>query len=805
MFRGPTPAARWMPCVVPARRVCRSLVAAFSLTMLTVAAMLPAAAFAQQVLPEIEVIANTPVQGAGVDRDKIPSTTHSVDSSDFQRSYSANTTDTLFQRVPGVTLSDPGGNSVQQEIRYRGFAASPAQGTPQGLAVYMNGVRINEAFGDTVHWDLIPSNAIQRADIVTGNPIFGLNALGGAINLQMKNGFTWQGFEQEVQGGSYGRIQGAFQYGGQTGNWSTYMAAQGLHDDGWRKSSSTVLGRFYGDVGWRDDRAEFHLFSSIAKSEFGATATTPIQMLNANWNSVYTTPQTTKNEVAMVGVNGKYALDAGWSVQGNVYTRWFRQAHVDGNGADVEGCDPASPFGDSLCFAGGLVPILDANNLTIPCPAIGCSAVPYGTIDRTDTQSKSFGGSLQATNDAKLFDHGNYFVVGGSIDRGKTDFGANSTLGVISPSLVVGTDPTVPGTGSLIHTPDNAAYSPVGINAKNTYYGIFASDTFDVTDRLSATAGARYNIAKISVLDVLGTSPDLNSSSTYSRLNPVAGLSYKVAPWMTAYGSYSESNRAPTPLELGCSNPDKPCLLESFMVSDPPLRQVVGHTYEAGLRGTTQLLGGKLDWKAGLFRTDSIDDIINVASPIQGRGYFQNVPKTRRQGVEIGAEYRSERWLAYSSYSFIDATYQFTGDLSSPNNPMASADGTVHVVPGNHIPGVPQHQFKAGAEYLVTPEWKVGGDLVAVGSQWYVGDDANQNVKLPGYVVVNLHTSYQVTKEITLFAVANNIFDKRYALFGTYFDPTGVANVALPLVLTDQRAEVPGQPLSIYGGIRIKL
>src|ERR1700761_2006303 len=191
------------------------------------AAALPTSGFAQQqALPEIQVIANTPLPGAGVDRDKLPSTSYSVDSSDFQRTYSQNVTDTLFQRIPGVTMSDPNGNSAQQEIRFRGFAASPLQGTPQGLAVYMNGIRINESFGDTVNWDLIPTNAIQRADVLTGNPIFGLNALGGAISLQMKNGFTWQGFEQELQGGSYARAQGAMQYGAQSGNWSTYIAAQ---------------------------------------------------------------------------------------------------------------------------------------------------------------------------------------------------------------------------------------------------------------------------------------------------------------------------------------------------------------------------------------------------------------------------------------------------------------------------------------------------------------------------------------------------------------------------------------------------
>src|SRR5207302_7525667 len=127
----------------------------------------------------------------------------------FTRGNSPNVTDTLVQRVPGVSLSDPNGNSAQQEIRYRGFAASPLQGTPQGLAVYMGGIRVNEAFGDTVNWDLIPTTAIARADILTNSPICGRSALGGAINTEMKEGFTGQGLEVEALAGSYGRGSGS--------------------------------------------------------------------------------------------------------------------------------------------------------------------------------------------------------------------------------------------------------------------------------------------------------------------------------------------------------------------------------------------------------------------------------------------------------------------------------------------------------------------------------------------------------------------------------------------------------------------
>src|SRR5438046_2324433 len=138
---------------------------------------------------------------------------------DLARAASPCMTETLCQRIPDISLSDPNGNSAVRELSYRGFAASPLQGTPQGLAVYMSGSRLNEAFGDTVNWDLIPTNAISRADVWTNNPVFGLNALGGAVSLQMKNGFNYEGFEGEMQGGSFGRRSAAAEYGGRCGDY----------------------------------------------------------------------------------------------------------------------------------------------------------------------------------------------------------------------------------------------------------------------------------------------------------------------------------------------------------------------------------------------------------------------------------------------------------------------------------------------------------------------------------------------------------------------------------------------------------
>jgi iron complex outermembrane receptor protein len=816
------------------------------------ALMAPGGALAQSVsLPEISVVATTPLAvsstrssrpavrstapragtgnapanaeapseppsgGGGIDRDKVAAMVQTVTADDFTRSYSPSITDTLMTRVPGVATTDVQGNGFFQDLRYRGFAASPLQGTPQGLAVYMGGVRVNEAFGDTVNWDLIPTNAISRADIFTNNPIFGLNALGGAVNIQMKNGFTYQGAELEAMGGSFGRAQGALQYGAKQGDFSVYVAAQGVNDDGWRYQSPSKVERLYTDFGWRHDGSELHLVATGASNSFGVVGPTPIELVNQDYRSIFTWPQTTNNDMGLLALNGNFAAANNWSVQSNVYVRRFKQTHVDGNAADVEGCSKSSSFAGKLCLEddGFPVPpggkttafrnqfaILDTNGNSIPFAG---STTPYGTIDRIYSDTLTVGGSLQATNDGQIFGHDNYFVVGGSVDTSSINFSANSTLGYINPDFSV-TPNNVPGAGDIIHTLGNIGYGPVQLDARNTYYGLYASDTYDVTPRLSATLGARLNIAKISMADQLGTSPDLNNDVTYQRLNPVTGLAYKVLPGVSAYAGYSESNRAPTPLELGCANPSKPCLLEGFLVSDPPLQQVVAKTYEAGLRGNSAFGNGKIDWKVGLFRTDSSNDIINVASPIQGRGVFQNVDATRRQGLEAGAVFQNKQWLLYANYSYTDATYQFSGLLASPNNPLADADGNILVTPGDRIPGIPQHQFKAGADYAVTSAWTVGADFVAVGSQYFVGDDANQNTKLPPYWFANFHTSYQISPQVQVFALVNNIFNRKFYTYGTYFSPDDVAN-ATTTTLTDHRTVTPAQPLAFYAGLRIKL
>ena len=312
---------------------------------------------------------------------------------------------------------------------------------------------------------------------------------------------------------------------------------------------SSKVRRFYGDVGYRTDSSEFHLNMGVANNKFGAAATVPVELLQNYWGATYTTPQTTANQVAYVNLTGKVEATPTWTIEGSARVRAFRQKTVDGNPTETQPCaaDPAL-----LCFNDDDVPANGLNGVQLvnPFPA---DAI-LGQIDRTTTRSTTTGGTVQATNTDQLFGHNNQFMVGASLDYGVTRFGASAELGTIGSNYVVN------GSGIFLGpSGDPTAIGPVSLRATNRYTGIYVLDTFDVTDAFSITAGGRFNHARIQLEDQIGFA--LNGDHTFTRFNPVIGGTYKIKAGLTAYAGYSEANRAPTPLELACADPARPCII----------------------------------------------------------------------------------------------------------------------------------------------------------------------------------------------------------------------------------------------------
>jgi outer membrane receptor protein involved in Fe transport len=767
-------------------------IVAFSASSAMAQNAVPAMSGKSVVLPTIDVYSTTPLSGTGVDADKVPAAVTTIDSQEIAGTNSLSVVKALSQYTPSVQVQDVAGNTFQPDVYFHGFDASPVSGTPQGLAVYQNGVRINEAFGDTVNWDLIPTSAVRTIDVISNNPAFGLNALGGALSIQMKDGFTFQGTTVDVMGGSYGRAQSSLQWGKQVGNYAAYLAVEGAQDDGYRDSSGSQIRRLYGDIGYKAEQAELHLNFGLADNYFGATAAAPAELLNQSWRSVYTTPQWSRTQVGYVNATAAVDVTPTWTLQANAHVRSFFQSTADGNSTDAQTCtDPGF-----LCFNDAVTPAngLNGQPLANPFP----SNATLGEIDRTTTQTTSVGTTVQATNTDKLFGHDNHFVIGGSLDYGVTNFGASAELGTVDPDYFVA------GSGIFLGpSGDPVSDGPVSLHTTNTYTGLYALDTFDATDKLSISTGGRLNVARIRLEDQLGGS--LDGDYTYTRFNPLLGATYRINSDVTVYAGYSEANRAPTPLELGCANPVQPCIIASFLVSDPPLEQVVARTFETGLRGTHGYGEnvGTLSWKLGVFRTSTQNDILNVPDPVQqGFGYFKNVGTTLRQGVDAEVAFTADRFNLHASYSYINATFQNAVTLGS-NSPFADANGNIYVQPGDQIPMVPHNTFKLGGDYSVTKDFKIGGNLLVVGSQYYAGDGSNQFEKLPAYSVVNATASYQITANVQVYMQVNNVFDNRYYTYGTFFDTTAIPNFGNGgNPFTDPRTLSPAQPRSVYAGLK---
>jgi len=745
-------------------------------------------------LPTVDVFATTPLS-IGASALDIPSETQSMDASQIENLNQNVITEALSRRMTGVSTTDEIGSPLAQSLDFRGETASPVPGTPQGLAVYMNGVRINEAFGDVVNWDLIPTVAVGQAEIVTGSPIFGLNALAGAVVMNMKNGFTWQGNELKLQGGADYTVLGSFQYGWNKDNWAYYVAMEGVRTNGFRYFGQSDAERGYTDVGYRAENSELHFSMTGAAEGLGVAGTTPLVLEQQNPWAVFTTPQTTDTTAQMITLSDETRISNALKFNGDIYFRNYAQAHTDGNVSDFYHCAAGNGY---LCNSGNVTTQLDPD----PSQPDG---LPMGEIDSNWTKSESIGTTLQLTDTDQILGYRNSITAGVSVDHGWTHFTGDSTLGTLPPNFVV------QSYGEYI---DQPAYdvSPVNLNAQNTYIGLYVLDHFNISDQLSIRAGARFNDAQINLSDLTGAHPNLDTNNSFNRINPVIGATFKLTPEIATYASYSEANRVPTPLELGCSSPSQPCMIDNFLVADPPLKQIVARTVEAGIKGNNQIswLGqGKLDWSVSYYRTENQNDIYSVPSIVIGLGYYTNAGDTLRQGVDAGLTYTNDKLDVYANYSYIEAIFLTPVLLASPYNPYADANGNIHVEPGDNLPGIPGNKFKIGFDYTVLPQWKVGADLVYRSSQYYFGDEINALPKMSGFATLNLRTSYQLNDHVQIYGLINNLLGYRGATYGALYPTDSTVNqvtgAPVPGLFSsnDPRSVTISAPIEIFGGVRV--
>ncbi len=708
--------------------------------------------------PTVVVVGTSPLPGLGAPLRDVPANVQIFTSSELGERRQTNIGEYLEQNPTSITINSAQGNPFQSDINFRGFTASPVLGTPQGLSVFQDGVRINEPFGDVVNWDLIPQSAIASIQLIPGsNPAFGLNTLGGALALYTKSGSTYPGGAIQTYGGSFGRKGAEFEYGGKKGELDYFWTGNFMDDNGWAEHNPSKVKQFFGKVGWQDDKTDLDVSLTLADNVLQGTQTLPLSFFD-NIRQAYTFPDRTNNKLGFLTVKGSRFFSEDVLLGGNLYYRKYKNENFSSN------------------VNNNFDPVTD------PVQA---------TNDRALINQDSYGLGVQLTMLGRMAQYQNRFSVGASGDFGTARFSQDAQQAAFTE------DRGTVGTTDFVQNTD--------ARTSSHYYGLFFTDTLNLNEEWALTASGRYNRVTVKIEDLTGAAPLLNGEHTFSRFNPAVGINFTPSERITAYAAYNEGMRAPTPIELACADPAAPCKLPNNFLADPELKKVVSRTLETGLRGK---LSRQTQWSAAIYRTELADDIqfISSGGAAMNAGYFQNVGKSRRQGLELALSTKRDAIKASARYSYVNATFESPFALNSPSNSTADANGAIQVQPGNRIAGIPQHSLKFRLQYDFGDRFSLGANVIYSSSIFARGDENNRDVngRIPGYAVVNLDGRYGFAKGWELFGRVANLFDKRYSNFGVlgqnFF--TGPGRTFDGTNPVSEQFRGPGVPRGAWVGLR---
>jgi outer membrane receptor protein involved in Fe transport len=769
---------------------------------------------------KVTVYSGTPLPGIGLPLNKVPANIQIADPKSINSQAGVSIADYMSNNMQGVSVSDMTGSPWQPEINFRGFNASSLTGNAQGLSTYVDGVRVNEPFGDVTLWDKIPSFAIGNMQMVPGsNPLFGLNTLGGAISIQTKSGRDNQGAGIEFEAGSWGRQRALMEMGGVSKDGSVdYMIGyQHTTEDGWRKHSPSHLNQLFAKTGWQNETTKLDLTYIGADNNLIGNGFTPQILLSGDRDQIHTRPDFTNNYSHFLALNGSHWFNDDTMFSGNVYYRKSNRHTKNGDLWEEDG----NQFGTYTA------PNSTSGN------AADVTTLSGSVMNRSKTTQDTYGATGQMTFNQDWLGKKNQFVIGAGYDytllrykqSAQVNVGAYLDEDPANDPVWVTLAPVFDSSRAPIMSGANlqANTQSTGLTGKQWTARLFATDTLSLNDQWHVNAGASWNFTRVDNVDTLQGPPSgaagsasLTAKDSYTRLNPTIGLTHTPNDNLTFYTSYSESSRAPTSIELGCSNPANPCLLPSAMADDPPLNQVVAKTYEFGGRG---LVTENIRWNAGVYHTMNHDDIQFRASAINGAGYYQNVGRTKRQGLDFGLAGNVDKFKWNASYSYVRATYDSDLDFVSSSNSTEDADSIIYVKPGDRIPSIPKHQLKLRGQYAVTPDWMVGTNIIGYSDSYVWGNENNNHKanhpdcvadvtscatgsgKVAGYFVVNLDTQYNIGNGWKAFAKAINIFDRDYNVSGrlaeTMFNSAGIYGTESKTL-----SVLPGAPRAAWIGLR---
>ena len=725
-------------------------------------------------LSEVKVINTSPLPGIGIEKYKLPYEVQSVDSQTIQKSGSRTLSEFMNENLTGVNVNDIQGSPYQSDVTYRGMRASSTLGASQGLSVYMDGVRMNQPFGDVVNWDMFPEAAIDTVTLVPGsNPMYGLNTLGGALAFTTKSGLTTQGNELTTSYGSHRRLKLDITHGGKSSDgWHRFLAISAFDEDGWRDHSDGSLQNLFVKIGRTKEDTNWDVTYMFGNSKLRGNGLTPSTnygeledpsftststgLYEADRASVYSWPDQTINKAHVLSFNLQHVLDANTELASTAYVKYGTQSRLGGDveweDLDIDGTDEA-----------------------------------WGVINRNSSKQVTVG---LATNLTKIIDQ-HQITTGASLERSKMSYGATATEGCdISSTREVSTS------GCL-----DSELTTAGVTGTSTAFGTYLADTYKLSDKTFVTVAGRFNQTTVAntltSYTVPGTAETpVSESFTYRKLNPSLGMTHQFGQ-LTLFGNWAQSNRAPTVMELGCADKEDGCILPTGLQADPYLKQVVSQTIEAGMRWKNDL-GYNLSFSA--YRTINKDDIIFVLSSTSGEGYFDNFGETQYLGVDINANKSWGAWQLNTTYSYIQATYESSGELLGVDN------REMDITPGTRMAGIPLHKLKMHLDWSATEKWKLGTSMIASSSIVTQGNEdgnitegVSGNAKVKGYALFNLKTSYAVQKGFEVFGKIDNVFNRRYETYAMMAENNLYSDEQ-----TLSKFVAPGATRTYMAGLRLK-
>lgn len=774
----------------------------------------------------ISIIGNTPLQQT-TDTAQLIGQTQTLTSKELGLTPTRSLAEILRSQFTSVNINHVQNNPFQPDVQYRGFTASPLLGLPQGVSVYLNGTRFNEPFGDTVNWDLIPLEALDNAVLFsTSNPVFGQNTLGGALGLNTKTGYTFTGTQLDASLGEHGRKELTVQSGIDQNDWAAYVLASHYEEDGWRDYSPSDVTQVLGSLSKKIGQHQIDFTYLNVTSELLGNGAIPIDLQKfAGAGAVYTHPDKTSNDLDFAALNGTFVISDDTTLQTNLYLRKNTTHSINGDDSDFGPCflrenvitlceldddddddhdNEQSPTNDDLFldyvddddddipFADGdeieAVEFIGYDGLALSqITAIAADELD-GTYNTGKSQNESYGTTLQLNHRVNLAGLNHALVIGLTYQKAEITYAADSAFGILENDTAEDSRTVIPL--NLLN-----AEARVRLDVTSTHKSLYFSDIIEVSPQLSMNVAARFNQDHVLMNDLLEDGEgSLDGDHRFSQFNPAIGINYQLSDTSEFNISVAQSSRVPSPAELSCADENDPCRLPNGFVADPPLDQVVTHTIEAAFKYSTINFSNSVT----LFHSVSTDDIIfQQAGSTSSRGYFVNIDKTQRQGIELLADWQNTQWHVSGSYTHLNATFEAPFVSFSPMNPMGP---NRQVSPGDTIPGQPAQQLKAQLEYKGMDNMLFGAELLAASSQYYRGDEANENAQISGYGLLNLYGVYEINEHTSLSFRIDNALDKSFYTFGTYGEADEVLEDIYPEI-DDPEFIGPAHPRMITVGV----